>query len=274
MRTTILLLLITGFTTGCDVHIFRTDLTPPSSPRGIQTYTGDNLIELDWLANPERDVTGYRVYVSSTSNGRYQMIGSTSGTTFIDRNARNGYTYYYAVSAYDFDGNESELSRDVVYDTPRPEGYNVPLYDYRSRPNLAGYDFSAYSVVRYDAQACDLFFEYYNGAVYLNVWDDSDIQDMGYTQSLYEITVAPQRGWSPTKDVPVIPGHTYVIWTWDNHFAKVRVTSVSASRVVFDWAFQLQEGNPRLRPTVQPPSGDRNVERKLVLRGQETNSQH
>ena len=81
----------------------------------------------------------------------------------------------------------------------------------------------------------------------MDVWDDSDIQDMGYTTSLDEIQVAPESGWSPTKDVRLISGHTYVVWTWDDHFAKFRVSSISPQRVVFDWAYQLRGGNPFLK---------------------------
>jgi len=235
---------------GCDLHVYRTDLTPPSEPRGLYTRTGDRQLELNWLSNPEPDVAGYNVFVSSSYNGRYDLIGSTAGTRFVDLDARNGTTYYYAVSAYDYAGNESELSRDVIYDTPRPEGCGVQLFDYRSRPNVAGYDFSTYTVGPYNDRYTDVFFENYNGSYYLNVWEDSDIQDMGYTTSLSEIGYAPEGGWSPTKDARIIPGHTYVVWTCDNHYAKLRVVSVSGTRVVFDWAYQLQSGNPRLRPLV------------------------
>src|SRR5439155_1027532 len=140
-----------------------------------------------------------------------------------------------AVTAFDDNGNESSLSKDLAYDTPRPEGYNVILKDYRSSPNLAGYDFSTFSVGPYDDKYTDVYFEYYNGEYYLDVWTDSDIQDMGYTTSLSDIGAAPTSGWSPTRDSRVITGHTYVVWTWDNHFAKIRINAVSAARVDFDW---------------------------------------
>ena len=39
-----------------------------------------------------------------------------------------------------------------------------------------------------------IFFENYNGTFYLNVWDDSDIQDMGSTQDIWDISYAP-NGW-------------------------------------------------------------------------------
>ncbi|MCK7520207.1 MAG: hypothetical protein MZV64_22200 [Ignavibacteriales bacterium] len=68
----------------------------------------------------------------------------------------------------------------------------------------------------------DFFFENYQGTFYLDVWDDTDIQDMGPTNDIYDIPFAPTSGWSTTKDAIAIVGHTYVIWTWDNHFAKIQ----------------------------------------------------
>ena len=59
---------------------------------------------------------------------------------------------------------------------------------------------------------------------------------------------APTTGWSDTKDEIAKVGHTYVIWTWNNHFAKMRVKSITNDRIVFDWAYQLLEGNTQLKP--------------------------
>ena len=249
MRTILYIVVIgTGlFFFGCDVNIFRPDLTHPSSPQGLYTATGDNLVELFWNTNPETDVAGYNIFVSSSYNGTYELIGTISRPYFMDNGARNGNTYYYAVSAFDYNDNESNLSKDVAYDTPRPEGYDVALRDYRTSPAVAGYDFSTYSTGNYDDQYTDVFFENYQGTYYLNVWQDSDIQDVGYTKSLYDVSDAPVAGWSPTKDSRVIGGHTYIIWTWDDHYAKLRVSSVSSTRIAFDWAYQLQKGNTRLK---------------------------
>lgn len=240
---------------GCLDALVEVDVTPPSRPRGIATATGDNYIEISWLSNPEPDLAGYHVLVAGSYDGPYDLIGTTQANSFIDREARNGNTYYYAVIAFDESGNESPLSRDVAYDTPRPEGYNVALQSYRTTPATAGYDFSTYSVGRYDDEFTDVFYEYYNGEFFLDVWDDTEIQDMGYTYSLYEIGYAPVSGWSPTRDARVIAGHTYVIQTWDNHYAKLRVISVSTSRVVFDWAYQLQADNTRLKSSVVTDRG-------------------
>jgi len=238
---------------GCNKFHHFYDDTPPSPPRDIWTVTGDCRVDIYWEENPENDVAGYNVYYSYSYDGKYTLIGSTESTHFIDDGAQNGSTYYYAVAAYDWEGNESDLSEDVVYDTPRPEGFNQALFDYIKSPNNSGYDFSKYLVLPYDDAASDFFFEKYNGKFYLDVWDDSDLQDMGSTIDIYDINKAPQGGWIPIdageniKYAEAKVGHTYVIWTWDNHYAKVRIKSISSERMVFDWAYQLAEGNRELK---------------------------
>ncbi|MBI3765941.1 MAG: hypothetical protein HY277_05500 [Ignavibacteriales bacterium] len=186
---------------GCQEKFIQPDLTPPSPPQGLYTETGDEMIVIFWNSSPEIDVAGYNIYGSNSLRGTYQLLGSTTETQFIDKGIVNGRTYYYAVSSFDFNGNESQPSHDIVYETPRPEGYDVVLKDYRTSPDFAGYDFSTYSVGPYDDKYTDIFFESYNGTTYLDVWNDSEIQDVGYTKSLYDIGVAPTDGWSPSKDV-------------------------------------------------------------------------
>lgn len=244
MKSLISFLLAIFGLSACTLH--EIDTFAPAIPVGIRTISLDNAVQIDWIANQESDLAGYNVWVSDSYNGRYSLMGSTKQPSFTDYGAVNGVTYYYGVTAYDFDGNESEMSRDVVYDTPRPEGYDVLLYNYLSNPDLAGYDFSTYSVGPFDDNFTDVFFENAGGVYYLNVWSDTDIQDMGYTESLDDITVAPASGWSPSGSVEAIPGHTYVVWTWDDHYAKLRVISVGSATVVFDWAYQTAPTNPEL----------------------------
>jgi hypothetical protein len=246
MKTLGLFFALALLTGGCD-PVTQVDRTPPAAPRGIKTVSLDNAVEIIWLKNTEPDVAGYKIWRSDRYDGRYELIGKTSDTRYIDRSAKNGITSYYALSAFDVDGNESDLSDEVVYDTPRPEGYDQRLSNYRTTPSTAGYDFSTYSVGRYDDEFTDFFFEHLNGRFYLNVWNDTDIQDMGYTRNLDEISVAPTQGWSPSKYAEAIVGHTYVIWTWDDHYAKVRITAVNPTQLVFDWAYQTAKGNPELK---------------------------
>jgi hypothetical protein len=239
---------------GCESDGVPVDTVPPFEPRGIATQTGDGFIRVSWLSNQEPDVIGYRIYVSPLYDGTYTLVGESSGLAFVDYGATNGITTYYAVTAVDASGNESALSRDVAYDTPRPEGTGVAVPNYLLDPSRAGYDFSTYSIGPYTDEFTDIFYEYSDGTAYLDVWSDTEIQDVGYTSSIDEIPYAPLAGWSPTGDVRLILGHTYVVRTWDNHFAKVRIRSIATDRVTFDWAYQLQMGNPRLKqPAARGP---------------------
>jgi hypothetical protein len=230
------------------------DYTPPQAPTGVQVLNGDNRVDIYWNPNRESDVAGYNVYYNYTYQGKYTLLGSTKNTHFVDDGAVNGTKYYYGVAAYDYNGNESELSYDVVYSTPRPEGFNQAIFDYINFPNSSGYSFFDYKVVPYDDQYADFFFENYQGTFYLDVWNDSDIQDMGPTNDIYDIAYAPTSGWSSTKDVIAKAGHTYVIWTFDNHYAKIRVKNITADRIVFDWAFQLVQGETQLKPSLKDRS--------------------
>lgn len=225
------------------------DNEPPAVPRGLTSITGDGEVLLIWYENTEPDLAGYRVYQSLQPDGPYYIIGETNLDYFLDYGLINGQTYFYAITAYDENDNESELSYETVFDTPRPEGYNEKLFDANDYPDNAGWDFSAYAVVPYDDPLCDFYFGYdsASGSSYFYIQKAGGlIQDFGYTESLDDITYAPEQGWSPSGIVEVIQGHTYVIWTWDNHFAKVRVTSISSNYVVYDWAYQIDPGNPEL----------------------------
>lgn len=247
---TILLFAIIGFE-GCGLNDKDNNVAPdfsaPAAPTGLRILNGDNIVDLDWNPNSERDIAGYNVYYSDSYNGEYKLLGSTQSTHYTDNGATNGKTWYYAVAAYDYNDNESELSYEDIHATPRPEGFNKVIYDYLKFPNNSGFSFANEVAVPYNDKQADFFFENYNGTYYLDVWDDTDIQDMGRTQDIYDIPLAPSKGWSPTKDTLAIIGHTYVIWTVDNHFAKVRITNITNERITFDWAYQTVEGNRELK---------------------------
>lgn len=225
------------------------DNEPPAVPRGLHSITGDEEVMLIWYENTEPDLAGYRIYRSLTPSGYYYAIGETNLDYFLDFGLINGQTYYYAIVAFDYDGNESDLSYEIVYDTPRPEGYNEQIFDYYEYPDYSGWDFSVYSIVVYDHPLCDFYYGYddINEIPYLYTGrSDTWIQDFGYTESLDEITYAPQYGWSTTGVVEAILGHTYIFWIWDNHFAKIRLTAIGPDYVIFDWAYQIDPGNPEL----------------------------
>jgi len=160
-----------------------------------------------------------------------------------------------------------------VFDTPRPEGFGLVLTDAVADPDFSGWDFSTYRVLPFDHLDTDIFFAF-DGATFLMLaaYTDTDIQDAGYTQTLDQIDWAPSAGWSPTGAVEVVPGHSYVVWTHDDHYAKFRVTSVNATRVILDWAYQVARGNPELgarRASGEPAPRIRRVYEGLRLRAAE-----
>ena len=265
------LFLITSITvlTGCDDDpVAVRDVFPPAAPRGVYTVTGDHEVFVHWLENTESDVAGYRIYQAPCATGGdcpYDLVGTTTGVSFRVGSLANGVTRYYAVAAYDRAGNESELSREILFDTPRPEGTDRVLINYLDDGAASGYDFSAGAVRAWDDPATDMFFGT-NGSVFqMFVPADTDIQDAGHAGDLDAVDFAPSAGWSPSGTVELIEGHCYVVWTWDDHFAKFRVTGLRSTepglpaRVVFDWAYQTAAGNRELRARPTRRAGTRPV---------------
>lgn len=257
MRARWLILLPTvALLAGCnDDTTSARDLTPPAAPRAVRSITGDTEVFVDWLANTESDVAGYNVYVGPCFDASCaHLVGSTSGTSFTVSGLTNGVTRYFSVSAYDHAGNESGLSYDVVFDTPRPEGFGQVLSNYLDTTAGTGYDFSQYTTRAWNDTLTDVYFGF-NGTFYQMFVPDfqTDIQDAGYATTLDAVDWAPSSGWSPTGTAELIVGHCYVVWTRDDHFAKFRVTDLRPggsgvpARVTFDWAYQVAQGNPELR---------------------------
>jgi hypothetical protein len=256
---------------GChdDNPVVVRDVTPPAAPRGFYSVTGDHQVYLHWLDNTESDVAGYRIYQGDCASGPscpYTAVGMTTGNSFTVSGLANGVTKYYAVAAYDRAGNESDLSYEDVFDTPRPEGFDAQLTNFVDQPAAAGWDFSAYSVRPSGDPATDMYFGY-NGTTYLMFVPDygTDIQDAGYASTLDAVDFAPISGWSPTGTVELIEGHCYVVWTRDDHYAKFQVTSITPpgpatpARVRFDWAYQVDPGNRELRNRPVKGTGPRPV---------------
>jgi len=237
---------------GCDEDKHNNvDNSPPSVPSGVYSVTGDRQVTLYWSPIVEDDFDYYIVWRSDYAVGPYSEIGTTRDASFVDTGLINGRTYYYAVSSVDFSGNESDLSYETVYDTPRPEG-SAALKDFANFPELSGFSFANQQVLGYSDAACDIYLDYDDIHGVFLMWtgrSQTDIQDFGYTDNLDDVNYAPDQGWSELGYVEVILGHSYVVWTADNHFAKFRITSINPGSytVGFDYAYQTDEGNGELK---------------------------
>jgi len=234
---------------GCNVDdpIVVRDTVAPAAPQALYSVTGDGSVTLRWVRNTEPDLAGYRVYVGPAYNGPYTPLNTTTATQYTVNGLTNGTTSFFAVSAYDQAGNESDLSTENVYDTPRPAGTNVVLGPTSGEPGTpAGFDFAAHAVRLSGDPATDVYFTV-SGATRLMVAKDTstDIQDAGF-HVLDDLDWAPSDGWSPTGTVELTVGHAYYVWTRTSHYAKFRVTALSATQVRFDWAYQVDADNPQL----------------------------
>jgi hypothetical protein len=238
------------------------DNSAPAAPRGVYSISGDEQVEIKWYPNQEKDLKGYVIYKSTKKSGDYKEINTVGAkvSSYIDNDVRNGNTYYYAISAIDFDGNESDLSPEIVEDTPRPEGKGVKLRDFVLDPDRSGLDFSGadQGAIAFDRKNTDIYFGVDTVVSVPYIYSDTDvqIQDLGYTDSMDEVDVSPVKGFTKLF-VEAIVGHTYAFLTTDGNYAKIRVTDmkvdwvgnkVKDAWIVFDWAYQLQIDNPDLAP--------------------------
>ena len=284
-KLSVTILVITGLMfglIGCDNDNDRILVSDPAPepPQGVFSITGDNEVYIYWNGPYIDDIDGYIVYRSLDPVDNYVAIGTVDAQAnpnldlivyeFIDGTANNGTTYYYAVTTVDNSGQESFLSAENVFDTPRPEGL-VTLTDINVNLSTAGFDFSTAAIMPGDSPNADIFVDVFDGVWYINAIDvQTDLQDLGFTDADFTtIGWAPTDGWSLLGFSELIAGHTYVIWTRDDHYAKVRVESVGATAVSLRWAYQTDQGNPELSPgIVERPNPDNKIMSKQSLRSQ------
>ena len=83
----------------------------PIIPNGLAGSGGNQSVVLNWNANPESDIAGYRVYwgISSPPTDLF-VTTKADGLTALQTGLVNGLTYYYQVAAIDLAGNEGPRS--------------------------------------------------------------------------------------------------------------------------------------------------------------------
>lgn len=258
---------------GCEEKTrYITVADSPATPVGVYSVTGDGYVDVYWQANNDGGNTdGYGVYrYTGTVGGQdqYVLLGTVNASPFHevygyrDNNAQNGSTYYYAINAYNAYG-ESELSDPDAFDTPRPQG-SVTVKDFHTYPNEGGFDFSRVRVQNWEDANTDVYFEYdanLDAFFFFAANVDVDIMDYGYTDALNSVgwgDPGEGDGWSEVGWMELIVGHSYIVWTADNHYATFRVKSLGVGNISIDWAYQTDEGNPELKrvPKVSPPHAD------------------
>jgi hypothetical protein len=251
------------------VEVFVPDPVPPPTPEGLEVVALDNAVFLRWGGNARdaSDFSFYRVYLEDDDDDIY-LLGETDSEGFLDLLVVNGFTYTYFVSAVDDKGHESSGSTTAV-GTPRPDYFGEWIYAHEDVPSHSGFRFPQDEVtypilsgtspdrhfrMEVDAEGWWLVpgpgTEVYDGlfettALKCGVAADSDCVSLDQ---------APVTGYT-TLDMPLYPQTTYVLRVAGDgggvNYGVIRVALLGFDQegfalMIFDWAHQLQAGNPNL----------------------------
>lgn len=101
------------------------DLQPPSDVENLEAFAGEESVNLSWdMATDNVGVTGYKIYygVESVTNdsGEYTFdpIETDDDISYEVAGLTAGVTYYFAMTAFDAAGNESEYYSNEASATP------------------------------------------------------------------------------------------------------------------------------------------------------------
>jgi hypothetical protein len=82
-------------------------------------------VTLAWDPTTDPDVAGYRIYYGLLSAQYSSSIDVGNQTRYTVASLEDGKTYYFAATAYDRYGDESDFSGEVVFNVPVPCTYTV-----------------------------------------------------------------------------------------------------------------------------------------------------
>jgi fibronectin type 3 domain-containing protein len=93
----------------------------------VAAVAGDGQVALEWGADSEPDLAGYRVY-RRNPDGSWPVspTAETTASSFVDSGLENGVEQVYRVTAFDRAGNESAVSAEVSATPTVPEEPAAP----------------------------------------------------------------------------------------------------------------------------------------------------
>ena len=91
--TTLTVTAVSGITKTAQISV------KPAAPTNVKAASKTTTsADISWKAC--YNVTGYNIYRSTSKNGTYKKVGSSTGTTYTDKGLTKGKTYYYKVASY------------------------------------------------------------------------------------------------------------------------------------------------------------------------------
>ena len=121
-----------GFVLGCCLGFI---------PSVVQSATA-NSATLQWAANSEPDLAGYKVYQGTTAGSYGPSINVKNVTTYTASNLQGGLRYSFAITAYDLSGNESypsdEVTKYIADSSPDLTPLGLPLPSQTNGKTLSG----------------------------------------------------------------------------------------------------------------------------------------
>jgi hypothetical protein len=95
-------------------EILTVDTLIPLAPTGLVAIAGENFVSLSWDANKESDLAGYRVWRRSELEEKFSALTELfAENVYHDSKVEKDQRYFYAITALDANGNESQRSEVV-----------------------------------------------------------------------------------------------------------------------------------------------------------------
>jgi fibronectin type 3 domain-containing protein len=198
------------------------DVTPPLRPENLSAQPGSSLVDLYWSANLEPDLASYNLYWGTSSGVYPNVVNNITQPSRRVSGLTDGTLYFFAVSAVDTAGNESEKSIErsavpngtVPDTTPPAPPVNLVALPGNQKINLSWSanieaDFSHYNIrfgtapgvygapINGGTATTYQINNLVNGTIYYIVLTAVDISanESGYSS---EVTAAPQAGGGDT----------------------------------------------------------------------------
>lgn len=109
------------------------DILPPDDVENLQIELYDGAALLSWdVATDDTEVVGYNIYsgpeavTSEDGEYSYDVIDAGDVIEYLVEDLENGEEIYFAITAYDAAGNESENYSNEVYGTPEADYGEAP----------------------------------------------------------------------------------------------------------------------------------------------------